>query len=231
MMRSVAARRSLVTVSAMPDDSQASDASPLTFSKSSTATVGAGGAAGSRTGGGGGGGGRDDRFDGRDEAVAAARDRLDVLRVGGIVAERLTQLGHRLRQRVVGDRHVGPQGPEQIVLRDQHRRPGRQKQQQVDDLRRERDVGAVAQQPVGAAVDDERPELVGGGGGHGGIRTRVTCYVQRATVQRANTCDVLTCLCHVRRATCHGATCTIEPHVAHVARGTWHSARGTALRT
>ena len=50
MMRSVAARRSLVRVSAMPDDSQASEASPLTFSKSSTATVGAGGSDGSRMG-------------------------------------------------------------------------------------------------------------------------------------------------------------------------------------
>jgi hypothetical protein len=50
MMRSVAARRSLVRVSAIPDDNQASEASPLTFSKSRTATVGAGGSAGSRTG-------------------------------------------------------------------------------------------------------------------------------------------------------------------------------------
>ena len=41
MMRSVpAARRSLVTVSAMPDDNQANSRSLLTFSKSSTAIAG-----------------------------------------------------------------------------------------------------------------------------------------------------------------------------------------------
>ena len=172
-------------------------------------------------GGGDGGGGRDDRFNGRDEAVAAAGDRLDVLRVGGIVAERLTQLGHGLRQGVVGDRDVGPQGPEQIVLRDEHRRPRRQEQQQVDDLRRERDIDAVAQQPVCTAVDDERSELVGGGGRHGGDLNTITCNVQRATVQRANTCDVLSA-CAVRRATCDVPRCDVhdEPHVA--ARGTSH---------
>ena len=57
MMRSVpAARRSLVTVSAMPDDSQASSASLLTFVKSSTAIAGSWPAA--RTGSTARGGGR-----------------------------------------------------------------------------------------------------------------------------------------------------------------------------
>ena len=170
-------------------------------------------------------GGRDDRFYRRDETVAAAGDGLDVCRVAGIVAERLTQLGYGLRQGVVGDGDVGPQGPEQIVLRDEHRRPRRQEEQQVDDLRRERDIDAVAQQPVCTAVDDERSKPVRGGGGHGGDLNTIS-HVQRATVLR---CHVLTratsdvrracAACHVRRATCdvHG-----EPQVA---------ARGTALRT
>ena len=43
MIRGAATRRSLVTVSAIPDDSQASPASPLTFSKSRTAIDGSAG--------------------------------------------------------------------------------------------------------------------------------------------------------------------------------------------
>ena len=63
---------------------------------------------------------RHDRLDRGDEAISASRNCLNVFRIRGVVAERLTQLGHCLGQRVVGDRHVRPQGLEELVLRDQH---------------------------------------------------------------------------------------------------------------
>ncbi len=58
-------------------------------------------------------------LDRRDEAITASRNRLDVGRLRRIVAERLPQLRHRLRQRVVGDRHVRPERGEQLLLRNQ----------------------------------------------------------------------------------------------------------------
>ena len=194
----------------MPDDSQASEASPLTFSKSSTATVGGGGTRRIPDGRGGSGGGGDDRLDRRDEPVAAPRDGLDVLRAGGIVAERLAQLGNRLRQRVVGHRDVRPQRPEQLVFRDQHRRPRGEEQQQVDDLRRERDVGAVAQQPVGAAVDDEGPELVGRGG-LASAESRTRGNVPRATWHRVSDCVTISASLTFRGPAASDGLLTIFP--------------------
>ena len=96
----------------------------------------------------------------RDETVAAARDRLDVGRLRGIVAERLAQLGHRLRQRVVGHGHVGPQRREQLVLGHERGLPRGEVQQQVDDLRRQGNDVVAAQQPVGTGVHREGTEAV-----------------------------------------------------------------------
>lgn len=53
---------------------------------------------------------------GRDETVAAPCHRLDVGRLRRIVAKRLTQLGHGLRERIVGHGNVGPERLEQLVL-------------------------------------------------------------------------------------------------------------------
>ena len=86
------ARRSPVTVSAMPADSHAESASPVTFSevhdgdrrlprrRQAGGPTGVPAGSCSR---------RSIRFDRRDEPIAAPGDRLDEARVAGIVAERL----------------------------------------------------------------------------------------------------------------------------------------------
>ena len=98
---------------------------------------------------------------GRDEAVAPTGDGLDVGRLRRIVAERLSELGDCLRERVVRDGDVRPECLEQIILRDERRWSGHQIQEQVDDLRRELDNLVITQQAVRRRVEDVRSESVG----------------------------------------------------------------------
>ena len=73
------------------------------------------------------------------EAVASARDRLDVDGLGRIVAERLTQFRDGLRERVVGDGDVRPERLEEIFFGDERGLASDEIQQQVDDLGRQLD--------------------------------------------------------------------------------------------
>ena len=59
------------------------------------------------------------RRDRRDEPVALSRDGLDVGRGRGLVAERVAQVRHRLRQRVLGDVGVPPERVEELLLAHQ----------------------------------------------------------------------------------------------------------------
>ena len=72
-----------------------------------------------------------------DEAIAAARDGLDVPRRRRVVAEGLAQLGDGLRERVVGDVGVGPQRVEQRFLGDQLAGVVEEVEQKVEELRRQ----------------------------------------------------------------------------------------------
>ena len=140
-------RRSLVTVSAMPDDSQASSRSALTLVKSSTAIDGSAAGAGCGahlvTGGGGAGDGVA-VVHGGDEPVAAPGHGLHERRARGVVSKRLTKLGDRLRERVVGHGDVGPERVEELVLRDEHRGACDEIDQEVEDLWRQRTRGPRA---------------------------------------------------------------------------------------
>jgi len=78
-----------------------------------------------------------DRLDRRDEPVAAARDRLDEPRRTGIVAERLAQLRHGLRQGVFCDVGLGPQRVEQLLLGDERSGVVEQVKEQIQQLWRE----------------------------------------------------------------------------------------------
>ena len=98
----------------------------------------------------------------RDEAVAAARDGLDEGRIAGLVAERLPQLRHGLRQRVVGDVGAGPERVEQRLFRHQRAGVVEQMEQQVEELGREVERAPVLEHAVGGAIDDERAEAVNG---------------------------------------------------------------------
>src|SRR5207253_9091635 len=53
----------------------------------------------------------------RDEAIAPRRNRLDVPRRIGVIAEGLAQLGDGSGERVLGDRNSGPDLAEQLLLR------------------------------------------------------------------------------------------------------------------
>ncbi len=168
-----APRRSALTVSAMPADSHAAFGSPVTLVKSRTAIARAVVSAPSRSsgrrtpaafasGGGAGCGAEAIALDDADEPIAAARDGLDVLRIAGVVAERLPQLGHRLRQRVVGDVGAGPERVEQLLLRDQRAGVIEQEEQQVEELRRQVHGPGVAKNPIASSVHDKRAKAVGG---------------------------------------------------------------------
>ena len=78
-----------------------------------------------------------DRLDRRDEPVAAARDRLDEPRRTRIVAERLAQLRHGLRQGVFRDVGLGPQRVEQLLLGDERSGVVEQVKEQIQQLWRE----------------------------------------------------------------------------------------------
>ena len=106
-----AARRSFVTVSAMPEESQANsrsraDVREVEHGDGRRRRGGAARGAPARRRG---LRGATPWCDGRDEAVAAPRDGLDVGGLGRVVAERLAQLRDRLRERVVGDGDVRPE--------------------------------------------------------------------------------------------------------------------------
>ena len=102
------------------------------------------------------------RVDRRDEAVAAAGDGLDVGGRGGIVAERLAQFRHGLRERVVGHGHVGPERREQLLLGGQRGRARDEVVEQVGDLGRERHGGAGLVQTERHRVEHEWTEAVTG---------------------------------------------------------------------
>jgi hypothetical protein len=112
--------RSLVTVSAMPDESHASSLSPLTLAKSRTAIAGCWATAARRSCRRlGGRARRRRRRHRRDEPVASPRDSLDVHRLGRVVSEGLTQFRDGLREGVVCHRDVRPERLEEVFLRDE----------------------------------------------------------------------------------------------------------------
>ncbi len=100
----------------------------------------------------------------RNEAVATARDGLDVDGLGRIVPERLTQFRDGLRERVVGDGDVRPERLEEIFFGDERGLASDEIQQQVDDLGRQLDDVRVAQQPVRGRVERVGAEAVGHSG-------------------------------------------------------------------
>jgi len=65
-------------------------------------------------------------------AAVSAGDGLHVLRRPGGIAQGLAQLGHDLRQGVVGDGDIRPQSLEERLTRDELRRPGGQEREQVE---------------------------------------------------------------------------------------------------
>jgi hypothetical protein len=105
---------------------------------------------------------RRDRRDGRDEAVAAAGNRLDVLRRRRIVSKRLPQLGDRLRECVVGDVGARPQRIEQRFLGDELPGVVEQVEQQVEQLRRQVQRITVPGDAIRGAIDVKRTEAIGG---------------------------------------------------------------------
>jgi hypothetical protein len=96
----------------------------------------------------------------RDEPVAAPRDRLDVFRRPGVVPQRLPQLGDGLRQRVVGDVGVRPEGVEQVFLGDQLAGVIDEVEQEIEELRREIDRRTAPRDAVRRSIDTKRPEDV-----------------------------------------------------------------------
>ena len=97
----------------------------------------------------------------RDEPVPAPRDRLDIGRLRRVVAERLPQLRDRLRERVVGHGHVGPERLEEILLRDERRLARDEVEKEVDDLGRQLDDLGVAEQPVRRGIERVGSEAIG----------------------------------------------------------------------
>ena len=83
------------------------------------------------------------------------------------VADRASNLAYALSDIVLGDRHVGPDGVEQLVARHQTARVAGQRQKKVEGFRPQRDLCSVAVAQQGA-VDLERyvsePEHLHGGG-------------------------------------------------------------------
>ena len=120
-----------------------------------------------------------------DESIATSRDGLDVGRVRGVVAERLTQLGDGLRQRVIGDRDVRPQRRKELVFADERRLPRHQVQQQVDDFRRKRDDVSTAQQSVRTGVDGKGTEAVRRNHCHRACRKRPQHSIARRIAEGA----------------------------------------------
>lgn len=124
--------------------------------------------------------GRGYRVNRRDEAVAAARDGLDESWISRLVAERLAELRHGLRERVVRDVRIRPQGFEQRFLRDQAAGGVEEVQQEVEELRRDLEGTAVAEHAVCGPVDDERAEAISSGS-----QRRHCNYMARSRVRRA----------------------------------------------
>jgi len=97
-------------------------------------------------------------LDGRDEAIASPRDRLDESRRRGVVSKRLTQLGHSLRQRVLRDVRARPQRIEQRFLRDEIAGVIEQVEEKVEELGRDVYGAIAAQHAISGTVGDERSE-------------------------------------------------------------------------
>ena len=102
----------------------------------------------------------------RDEAVAAAVERLNVDGLLRIVAERLSERADRLGERRIGDERILPDRVDQILPRDHLTRPRDEVSEHAKDPGRQRDLAAGApQQAVGrvegkwAERDHPRPIL------------------------------------------------------------------------
>ena len=83
-----------------------------------------------------------------DEAIAAARYRLDVARLLRVVAERRPHFADRRLEHRVGDEPMAPDGVEQLVLRHQLAGLARQCAEHGERLRRERYGFAGARRAV-----------------------------------------------------------------------------------
>ncbi len=84
-----------------------------------------------------------------------------------------------MRQRVVGDRNVRPQGAKELFLADQDGRACRQVEQQIDGFGGDRDGDAVPHQSKGTGVEREAPE---------GVRPRGCRVHSRIVTRSAVTC-------------------------------------------
>jgi hypothetical protein len=101
----------------------------------------------------------------RDEPIAASRDRSDVSWRAGLITQRLAQIGDRLRHRVFGDVGARPDAVEQLFLGHELARAIDEKEQQIEQLRREIERFAGAGHPIRDAVGLEVPEAGAHGGG------------------------------------------------------------------
>ena len=99
-------------------------------------------------------------FDSGHEPVAPARDGLDVRRLRRIVVQRLTQLGDRLRERVVGYDHIGPDGSKELLLRHERGRTIEQIAKKVEHLGRRGDWRSLVGEAEGRRVESKRTERV-----------------------------------------------------------------------
>ncbi len=95
---------------------------------------------------------------GSQESIATPRHRLDIPRRARVVVERLANVGDRPRQRVLADMHVGPEPFEQVVLADERAAARDEMLKDVDEMRRERQIDAVADDDVPIGVEHERRE-------------------------------------------------------------------------
>jgi len=100
--------------------------------------------------------------DGRDEAEAAPLHRFDEPRRLGIVLERDAQLADGLAEHPFGDRHVRPDGLEQVVLADQRPRSLGQVIQHTPGFRPQWNRPAILQELAAAEVQLEAAELNAG---------------------------------------------------------------------
>jgi hypothetical protein len=93
-----------------------------------------------------------------DEAKAAARYGLDDLLC--LIAQRSPNLADALRQGVIGDRHIRPDGLDQLVLAHQPVGILDQIAKQLEGLGTELDLMAVGAQATGGEVQGESVETV-----------------------------------------------------------------------
>ncbi len=83
-----------------------------------------------------------------DQSIAALRYRLDIGRVGGIVAERLSQLGDRLIQGLIADDLSVPDAGDDLLGSDHIARPVGEKEEQIHMAWLKANLLAIAPQCV-----------------------------------------------------------------------------------